>query len=166
MGRAATRYSENPIIVLCRLDSNGTFTFFHIKLIHDTFPIFVSNACTHLHGEMHSVRAGELSSIDDLMQYPQAEPLSVSCIFYKNNIKVLQDARWDSCKVWGKIESVGGGLNKEEGSMDGRGVPENQKVKLHQEIRRNPCLGERFSFFCFVLFFDLSLSLSLSECNT
>lgn len=42
---------------------------------------------------MHTVRAGELSSIDDLMQYPQAEPLSVSCIFYKNNIKVLQDAR-------------------------------------------------------------------------
>lgn len=165
MGRAATRYSENPIIVLRRLDSNGTFTFFHIKLIHDTFPIFVSNACTHLHGEMHSVRAGELSSIDDLMQYPQAEPLSVSCIFYKNNIKVLQDARWDSCKVWGKIESVGGGLNKEEGSMDGRGVPENQKVKLHQEIRRNPCLGERFSFFLFRTFFR-PVSLSLSECNT
>lgn len=35
--------------------------------------------------------------------------------------------------------------------MDGRGVPENQKVKLHQEIRRNPCLGERFSFFCLSL---------------
>lgn len=29
-GGAVTRYSENPIIVLRRLDSNGTFTFFFI----------------------------------------------------------------------------------------------------------------------------------------
>lgn len=58
-----------------------------------------------------------------------------------------------------RSRALGEELNKEEGSMDGRGVPENQKVKLHQEIRGNPCLGGRFSFFCFVLFLQpVSLS--------
>lgn len=62
-----------------------------------------------------------------------------------------------------RSRALGEELNKEEGSMDGRGVPENQKVKLHQEIRRNPCLGGRFSFFCFVLFLQpVSVSFSFS----
>lgn len=45
--------------------------------------------------------------------------------------------------------------------MDGRGVPENQKVKLHQEIRRN--LEERFSFFGFAFFSSICVSLSLKH---